>query len=328
MVLQQFNKFTFTHVITLYVLNILLKVGFIIYPAVANIQQFTTSKGLLLYPFFNQWVQNHTFVMWLAGVHIIFFGALAINNFMINQRLSNVNSLTPAVSIILTTSLLQIGFWINVNYLVLLLIMISLIYLFKSIRASKSSILVYTAGAAIGTIILLQSNLLLLLPVMFICCMIIKAATPKDLIAYILGAISPSFVLISLLWLFAPEIMAKQSLQKYQFPNVYFYKGAFAITLIVLLASIIKSYSLTKQINEIGAILIKKKMYIIRLLTLATCLCLILVQNVPSQGFILVYALCGIIIHPIFNIALNKRWANISFILFIIVILINQYLIR
>jgi hypothetical protein len=323
--LKFFGRFGPISALLLYILNWLLKLKYLIYPDI-QISAFNENEiGLLYFPSLANWAIAHPYFYTFISIHCIYGLAILINHLWRIEKMIPKSSILPALSIVIVSSLLPSGFLVNINYFVLLLLLAVLMLVFSANVQSGANARLFRAGAIMGCIVMLKPVLIIVAVSLVLVIAIIKSIDGRSLLAYLFGFIIPIYLFISLVWLLAPTILHNIKEINFEIPNQVIDLESLLLSLITIIWFIVHAYFIKQNKSEIGGIQVQKKWLSMRVLWVAILISSVFSNVLPSYSFFLWINVSSLLLFQCFNMVLNKKWANFTFVFLILVILVNEY---
>jgi hypothetical protein len=320
--LKILDKFGLPSVIILYILNWLLKIKYVLYP---ELPQLGTCNGVLKFPVFNEFMLSHNILYTVLSIHFIFFIALIINYLWLQEKMASKNSLLPALSIIIVSSLLSAGFMLSIHTFLGLLLIMATYLLFLSNTGKGTTTKLYVAGCIMGIAILVQNIFVIMAVALLIVITILRAINLRAITAYILGIASPIYLFLGVLWCINPSLISKINWLNIYLPKEILHKESLLFSLVVIIWLVFHTYFLKQKVSEIGGIQIQKKWMSLRLIWVALFIISLLVTYIPNGAFTTWMLFSALLVFQSFNTALNNKWANFTFVFLILVIFFNQW---
>jgi hypothetical protein len=323
--LKLFNRFGPASVGLLYVLNWLLKLKYVVYPVIA-IEAFNNSEvGLFTFPSLASWAVANPKLYTIISIHCIFLFALLANHIWRIEKLISKNSILPALSIIVISSLLPSGFLFSINYFIFILLLGVLMLIFGSHQQAGANARLFRAGALMGCIMMIKPIFILLAITMVLLIAIFKSIDGKSIIAYLLGTIIPVYLFISVVWILSPALLKKLHPFSVQLPEQKLNVETLLLSLVSIIWFMVHAYFIKQNKSEMGGIYVQKKWLGLRIVTTIAFVCGVFSSTLPSYSMFIFINLSALMLFQCFNMVLNKKWANFTFVFLILVILINEY---
>jgi hypothetical protein len=323
--LKFFGRFGPSSVLLLYVLNWLLKLKYVLYASISDAPFNVAEMGLLRFPSIADWAIKHPTYYTILSIHIIFGIALLVNQFWRIEKIIPKNAILPALSIIITSSLLPAGFLYSINTFLFLLLIIILILIFSSQTSSGATARLFRAGILMGCVLMLKPVMIFVLIATIVVVTIFKSIDGRSILAYVLGTIMPIVVFYAVLWLLSPGLIAKIGTVNFTLPRHFTQLENLILSIVVISWFVVHAYFIKQNKSEIGGIYVQKKWLSLRVIWIAVFCSAIFSNTVPSFSFFIWINFSALLLFQCFNMVLNKKWANFTFVFLILVILINQY---
>ncbi len=312
-------------VIALYILNWILKLYYILHPEINKVTFNNTEKGLLQFPLFTKYAIAHPVMYVIVSIHVVFLLAMLINYLWVQEKLTSSSSLLPALSIVVISSLITPAFLLTVHTIIALLIVLALVQVFGAQVGKDAIRKIFFAGFLLGIVVMIKSVYLLIAIGMIGIIAIIRAINIRAILAYIIGFTIPMYIFITTIWLAAPNVIKKISWFAVDYPTKIVRLEAMCLSLVILVWLMVHAYFLKQNKNEIGGIQTQKKWLSLRLLWVVLFICSVLSNVLPSSAFFVLFIFTALLVSQCFNEIINKKWANISLVLLVITIFINQW---
>ncbi len=324
--LSFFTRFGPSSVILLYLLNWVLKLKYVLFPDLQR-EFFNVSEyAFFQFPNIYNFAIAHPSLYTILSIHAIFVLALIINTLCVQEKIAAKNTLLPAFSIVVLSSLLSVGFLLSFYYVIALLFIGVLKLIFSSNSQAGSTNKLFMAGVLMGFIIMYKPVFIISLPFMVFIIIGIKSVHGKSIFAYLLGSIIPLYLFASAIWIFNPGLLPKFKWVNPKVPHIIYQPENIVIAIVAILWFCIHAYFLKQNRSEIGGIQTEKKWLGLRISWTAAILCSLFGNMFPSMSLFIWLLVSAILLFPCFNLILNKKWANFTCYFLIIVVLINQYI--
>jgi hypothetical protein len=324
--LKLFGRFSPQSVLFLYILNWLLKLKYILYPQV-ELNAFNISEvGVFNFPSIANWAISHPIFYTFLSMHLLFGIAILVNHLWRIEKIIPKSSMLPALSIVICSSLLPSGFLMSMNSIIFVLLIAALMLVFSANIQAGANARLFRAGAIMGCVVMMKPVMIIIALSIIIVIAIFKSIDGRSVIAYLLGCIIPTYLFISTVWLLSPNLLSKITKIHFEIPSQVNDKIAeLILSVIVLIWFIVHAYFIKQNKSEIGGIQVQKKWLSLRVLWVAILITVVFSKEIPSFSFFLMINLSALLLFQCFNMVLNKKWANFTFVFLILVTLINEY---
>jgi hypothetical protein len=323
--LKFFGRFGPVSALLLYILNWLLKLKYIIYPDIQPASFNDNEIGLLYFPSLSNWAAQHPIFYTFLSIHLLYGLAILINHLWRIEKMIPKSSILPALSIVIISSLLPSGFLISINYFIFGLLLLVLHLVFSANVQAGANARLFRAGAVMGCIVMMKPVLVLIAVCIVLIIAIIKSIDGRSVLAYILGCVIPIYLFISFVWLFSPSLLQKLTSIRFEVPKHPVDIENLVLAVVSIIWFIVHAYFLKQNKSEIGGIHVQKKWISLRILWVAIFISSVFSNVLPSYSFFMWLTLSALLLFQCFNMVLNKKWANFTFVFLILVILVNQY---
>jgi hypothetical protein len=305
----------------LFGLNILLKLIFLL-SAFDHHAKVFPFKSFAVLEQIETWSYRENIFTWFICLILNFAFGYFINYLCTFQKLVEKNTLIPAFTYVLFTSFLPSTFWISLDFGVVFLLLLSINFIFKAGQSSTTLDQLLYAGILLSIIITLSTSFIIYLPFFFIILNIQKSIHIKDTLIFTIGVISFVAFMIALYWLISPSYNKLWGNFLIQFPNKIF-KSAI-IPFFYTIGFMLVAFLVQQNGSTIRVYLIKKRARIYRVLLLGSVVHVALMQELPNIFMPELVIFSAIVCASMFNIVLNRKTAQISVLVTIIVLLIQQ----